>query len=83
MYFIIYFYILQENLGPQIVSEDGDYSVVQLRKPLANTVSSHCDRVRDAVQGLIETYCHAFRVDFQLNSRAENPVGELTFIFRM
>ncbi|XP_069687221.1 phosphatidylinositol 4-phosphate 3-kinase C2 domain-containing subunit beta isoform X3 [Periplaneta americana] len=62
-----------ENSGPEILSEDGDYSVVRLRRPLADTIATHCDRIRDAVQGLIETYCHAFRVDFQLNSRAELP----------
>ncbi|KAJ9600687.1 hypothetical protein L9F63_026176, partial [Diploptera punctata] len=64
-----------DELAPKVLSDDGDYSVIQLRKPLSNVIATHCDRVRDAVQGLIETYCHAFRVDFQLNSRAENPIA--------
>ncbi|PSN54649.1 hypothetical protein C0J52_01070 [Blattella germanica] len=65
-----------ENACPEITSEDGDYSIVRLRRqPLSDAISTHCDRVRDAVQGLIETYCHAFRVDFQLNSRGELPIN--------
>jgi phosphatidylinositol-4-phosphate 3-kinase len=59
------------------MSDDGDYSVVRVRRPLAETIAVHCDRIRDAVQGLIETYCHAFRVDFQLNTRAELSTSEL------
>jgi phosphatidylinositol-4-phosphate 3-kinase len=68
---------MQDSSRPEIVSEDGDYSVVRLHRPLADTIATNCDLIRDAVQGLIETYCHAFRVDFQLNSRAELPASEL------
>lgn len=68
---------MQDGSRPEILSEDGDYSVVHLRQPLADAIATNCDLIRDAVQGLIETYCHAFRVDFQLNSRAELPTCEL------
>jgi phosphatidylinositol-4-phosphate 3-kinase len=71
---------MQDGSGPEIVSEDGDYSVVHLRRPLGDIVATNCDMIRDAVQGLIETYCHAFRVDFQLNSRAELPTSELFYV---
>ncbi|PNF36119.1 hypothetical protein B7P43_G10961, partial [Cryptotermes secundus] len=64
-----------DGLRPEIVNEDGDYSVVRVRRPLADVIATNCDLIRDAVHGLIETYCHAFRVDFQLNSRAELPTS--------
>lgn len=60
---------------PEILHEDGDYSVVTLRTKFPDVISSHCNKIRDAVQDLVETYCHAFRVDFQLNSRGENPTS--------
>ncbi|KAJ1529587.1 hypothetical protein ONE63_006357 [Megalurothrips usitatus] len=62
----------------EIGGDDGYYSVVTLRRK-ANTISdssndrlfseiiaNHCEKIRDAVQHLIETYCQAFRVNFQL-----------------
>jgi hypothetical protein len=67
-------FVMQEGTVPEIVTEEGDYAVVRLRRPLADVISTNCDQIRDAVQGLIETYCHAFRVDFQLNSKAELPI---------
>jgi phosphatidylinositol-4-phosphate 3-kinase len=69
--------VMQDGLRPEIVNEDGDYSVVRVHRPLADVIATNCDLIRDAVHGLIETYCHAFRVDFQLNSRAELPTSEL------
>jgi hypothetical protein len=74
---IIIAYVLQNGLRPEIVNEAGDFSVVRVRRPLADIIATNCDLIRDAVHGLIETYCHAFRVDFQLNSRAELPTSEL------
>ena len=62
---------------PEILHEDGDYSVVTLRTKFPEVISSYCHKIRDAIQDLVETYCHAFRVDFQLNSRAENPTSTL------
>lgn len=61
---------------PEILHEDGDYSVVTLRTKFPDVISSHCNKIRDAVQDLVETYCHAFRVDFQLSSRGEYPTSE-------
>ncbi|XP_054261584.1 phosphatidylinositol 4-phosphate 3-kinase C2 domain-containing subunit beta-like [Macrosteles quadrilineatus] len=52
---------------PEIVDEDGDYSVVLFPGEIASeTISGHCERIREAVQGLIQTYALAFRVDFQI-----------------
>lgn len=62
---------------PEILHEDGDYSVVTLRTKFPELIGSHCHKIRDAIQDLVETYCHAFRVDFQLNSRGEFPLNSL------
>lgn len=65
----------------EIVEEVGDYSVVTFRDDtLAETISNHCERIRDAVQGLIETYSHAFRVDFQLKVPPGPPMSKLQII---
>lgn len=65
----------------EIGGDDGYYSVVTLRRKSNNAsennierhfsdmISSHCEKIRDAVQHLIETYCQAFRVNFQLVSQ--------------
>lgn len=56
----------------QIGGDDGYYSVVTLRRKensertFSELVASQCEKIRDAVQHLIETYCQAFRVNFQL-----------------
>ncbi|XP_014237353.1 phosphatidylinositol 4-phosphate 3-kinase C2 domain-containing subunit beta isoform X2 [Trichogramma pretiosum] len=62
---------------PEILDEDGDYSVVTLRTKFPDVISSHCNKIRDAVQDLVETYCHAFRVDFQISSRGDYPTNSL------
>ena len=72
----MYLCVMQDGSLPEIVGEDGDYSVVRVRQPLADSIATNCDLIRDAVQGLIETYCHAFRVDFQLSSKAELPISK-------
>ena len=61
---------------PEVLHEDGDYSVVTLRTKFPEVIASHCHKIRDAIQDLVETYCHAFRVDFQLNTRGEFPTSE-------
>lgn len=56
----------------EIGGDDGYYSVVTLRRKensertLSDLVANQCEKIRDAVQHLIETYCQAFRVNFQL-----------------
>lgn len=48
-----------------VSSEDGDYAIVSIRpKLLHEQIKYCCNRIRDSVQTLIETYSHAFRVDF-------------------
>lgn len=61
---------------PEILHEDGDYSVVTLRTKFPDVISSHCRKIRDAIQDLVETFCHAFRVDFELSSRSEFPASK-------
>lgn len=56
---------------PEIIHEDGDYAVVTLRKKFPDVIASHCHKIRDAIQELVESYCHAFKVDFQLNNKGE------------
>ncbi|XP_011867449.1 PREDICTED: phosphatidylinositol 4-phosphate 3-kinase C2 domain-containing subunit beta isoform X4 [Vollenhovia emeryi] len=62
---------------PEIIHEDGDYAVVTLRKKFPDVIASHCHKLRDAIQELIETYCHAFKVDFQLNNKGEFSTNTL------
>ncbi|XP_020281891.1 phosphatidylinositol 4-phosphate 3-kinase C2 domain-containing subunit beta isoform X3 [Pseudomyrmex gracilis] len=62
---------------PEIIHEDGDYAVVTLRKKFPDVISSHCNKIRDAIQELVEMYCHAFRVDFQLSSKGEFSTNTL------
>lgn len=61
---------------PEILHEDGDYSVVTLRTKFPDIIASHCRKIRNAIQDLVETYCHAFKVDFELNSKGEIPTSE-------
>lgn len=61
---------------PEIIHEDGDYAVVTLRKKFPDVIASHCHKIRDAIQELVETYCHAFRVNFQLSSKGEFPTSK-------
>lgn len=52
-----------------IVSENGDYAEVTLRpKTIAEQITHQCNQLRYAVQTLLETYSHAFRVDFCVNT---------------
>lgn len=65
-----------------IVSESGDYAQVSLRpKTYSEQVSHSCDGIRDSVQELLETYTHAFRVDFFVNS--QNGLKETIAISHM
>ncbi|XP_054004897.1 phosphatidylinositol 4-phosphate 3-kinase C2 domain-containing subunit beta isoform X1 [Hylaeus anthracinus] len=62
---------------PEILHEDGDYSVVTLRTKFPDVITSHCRKIRDAIQDLVETYCRAFKVDFELKSKGEFPSNTL------
>lgn len=53
-----------------VMSEDGDYAKVKLRpKTTPEQLKYCCNRIREAVQTLIVTFSHAFRVDFCVNAR--------------
>lgn len=62
---------------PDVLHEDGDYSPVAIKTKFPEVIASNCHKIRDAIQDLVETYCHAFRVDFQLNTRGEYPTNTL------
>uniref|UniRef100_A0A1B6CT28 Uncharacterized protein n=3 Tax=Clastoptera arizonana TaxID=38151 RepID=A0A1B6CT28_9HEMI len=73
-------FITQEEswARPEIVEEIGDYSVIrfQTKEGLVDSVRNTCERIRDAVQGLIETYSLAFRVDFRLIDATKLPYNK-------
>lgn len=53
------------NNTMDIVSENGDYAQVSLRpQTFAEKVRWHCNKIRDAVEQLIDIYSNAVRVDF-------------------
>lgn len=63
------------------MDEDGDYSVVLFQGDVAKeTISNHCERIRDAVQALIHTYSTAFRVDFQIRDFPSTSPSDGKFI---
>lgn len=70
----------------EIGGDDGFYSVVTLRRKSNNALENsgrlsadmitlQCDKIRDAVQHLIESYCQAFRVNFQLVTQPVTSSG--------
>jgi phosphatidylinositol-4-phosphate 3-kinase len=66
---------------PEIIQEDGTFSIVTINRQVdlsscRESVQLGVDRLRDAVQSLMEAYCQAFRVAFQLEPRSEIPVGK-------
>lgn len=66
----------------EVTSDDGDYSIVHLSTPksrLEESLTIQCDKIREAVRSLIESYCHAFNVDFQLSIKDDIPSGELFY----
>lgn len=61
----------------EVDTEIGDYAKVSLRpKTFPEEVKSCCNRIREAVQLLIDTFSHAFRVDFCVNTTfyRHNPI---------
>ncbi|XP_046429789.1 phosphatidylinositol 4-phosphate 3-kinase C2 domain-containing subunit beta isoform X2 [Neodiprion fabricii] len=62
---------------PDALHEEGDYSPVAIKTKFPEVIATNCHKIRDAIQDLVETYCHAFRVDFQLNTRGEYPTNTL------
>lgn len=52
----------------EVNSDIGDYTEVKLRpKTQSEQIRHSCDRVREAVESLIDTFSHAFRVNFSVN----------------
>lgn len=61
----------------EVDTEVGDYAKVNLRpKTIAEQIKHCCNRIRDAVQSLIDTFSHAFRVDFCVSTMVyqTNPI---------
>ncbi|XP_055624322.1 phosphatidylinositol 4-phosphate 3-kinase C2 domain-containing subunit beta isoform X2 [Toxorhynchites rutilus septentrionalis] len=66
------------NGSLSILSESGDYAEVKLRPRTINQqIRYRCNEVRNAIQGLLEIYSHAFRVNFCVNTPEwnTNPVS--------
>lgn len=63
-------YSFQDTNGSlSIVSESGDYAEVRLGpKSMSDQISQTCNRVRNAIQNLLEIYTNAFRVNFCVSS---------------
>lgn len=63
----------------EIKSDEGDYSVVQVvnsKSHFENSILLHCDKIRDALRNLIEAYCNAFSVDYELRLTDDGYGGE-------
>lgn len=64
-------------MKPEIISEDGQYCNVTLRQAtLRDTISLHCQKLREAVKNFIAMYCKSNRVDFQINESQYTHPGE-------
>jgi len=67
-------------LKPEIQREEGDYSIVSMARkadfsqPKENVLNG-AERLRDAIQSLIESYGGAFRVAFLLRPKSESPTS--------
>ncbi|XP_050532896.1 phosphatidylinositol 4-phosphate 3-kinase C2 domain-containing subunit beta isoform X2 [Daktulosphaira vitifoliae] len=63
----------------EVVMDDGaDYSVVRLKfneSEKIDHISDLCLKIKENVQTLIENYCKAFKVDFQLNFTSSQLSG--------
>lgn len=67
------------NSRTEVISDDGsDYSVVRLKfneTEKVDHITNVCLKIKENVQILIENYCKAFKVDFQLNFNSTNLTG--------
>lgn len=53
----------------EIVADQGNYAEVQLRpKSVYEAMQHKCDQMREAIRNLLDTYTHAFRVNFWLST---------------
>lgn len=61
-----------------IVDDDSDYSVVSLKfneNEKVDYITDVCLKIKDNLQLLIENYCKAFKVNFQLNFNSSQLTG--------
>lgn len=61
-----------------IVDDDSDYSVVSLKfneTEKVDYITDVCLKIKDNLQLLIENYCKAFKVNFQLNFNSSQLTG--------
>lgn len=64
---------------PFILKDEGDYSIVNVSKTHLDPdlISRHCQKIRESVYKLIESYSHTFNVDFELSSSTYEFSGEI------
>lgn len=73
--------VIQDVYGSrtEVISDDGsDYSVVRLKfneTEKVDYITDVCLKIKENVQTLIENYCKAFKVDFQLNFNSSQLSG--------
>jgi hypothetical protein len=63
----------------EVISDEGsDYSVVRLKfneTEKVDHITNVCLKIKENVLTLIENYCKAFKVDFQLNFNSSQLTG--------
>lgn len=66
----------------EVIADDGsDYSVVNLKfneTEKVDHITNVCLKIKESVQLLIENYCKAFKVNFQLNFHSSQLTGTQT-----
>lgn len=69
-----------DDFKSKVTLDDGDYSIVQIGSSsvrcLKENLLLQCDRIREALRGLIESYCHAFNVNFSLIETSQPSLGK-------
>lgn len=69
----------------EVIADDGsDYSVVNLKfneTEKVDHITNVCLKIKENVQSLVENYCKAFKVNFQLNFNSSQLTGIKTNIF--
>lgn len=68
--------------NPEIVNDYGEFAQVQLRpRSMLEQVKLNCNRLRDAVQELVELYANVFRVAFSVKSPDYTTSKGINYIF--
>ena len=76
---------LSEDSKAKVTFDDGDYSIVEMGSSALKCIQENlivqCDKIREAIRGLIESYCNAFNVDFTLGKTNPSSLGKFFFFY--